>query len=141
MRRAVLYISLVLCACGPAGAIGDPYGGAPRPKLKDAGSVVEDAGTNPPPAASDAGTGPTSPTPSQAGFPLCTPDTWSNAAQGFFTANCSSCHATYTALGGVELDATRIKNDLISRRMPTDHQLSDGDIARMSRWLECDLPP
>ncbi len=70
----------------------------------------------------------------------CTPDTWSNFAQGFFTTNCTSCHSQFATYSSVVSDASSISSKISSGSMPLLGSLSASDKSRILLWLSCGEP-
>jgi hypothetical protein len=119
------------CADRPATG-GDGDGGA----TLDGGRPVNPPGTDGGGETPDSGEpGPPS------GFPVCTPDNWATYAQGFVQVECVRCHADYTDYGTIETQSARIRSDLVGKTMPPDMMLTDDDLDRIVRWIDCDMPP
>jgi len=71
---------------------------------------------------------------------VCTPDTWSNYAHSFMTANCTYCHGQFNTYSNVQSDQSSIQSRISSGNMPQDHSLSSSDKQRILTWLSCGLP-
>ena len=70
----------------------------------------------------------------------CTPDTWSNYAQGFFSAECVRCHSFMSNHTAVRASRTSIDTKIESQAMPPDAGIDADDRARIGTWLDCGAP-
>lgn len=76
-----------------------------------------------------------------AGFTACTTDTWQSYAKTVVADNCVRCHSDMSDFVAVAHQSASFNSDVSRRTMPTDTTLPGPDISRLSRWVDCDLPP
>ncbi len=86
----------------------------------------------PPDAGVDAGT-------PDSGTTSCT-DSWSNYGHAFMTQHCTGCHSSYGSYSTVSANASRIRSQVSSGRMPRGSTLPSSERTRFISWIDCGLP-